>query len=253
MFDWIVLRKLIAGLLLPPSGPLLCAAAGLLLIRRRPRAGYALAWLGIASIFAFSLPIVSGYLIQEAGVEPALDLSRPVNAQAIVILGGGVRRNAPDYARDTLGILSLERVRYGAFIARKTGLPILVTGGVVWEGEAEAKLMRDTLQEEFKQPVRWVEDLSRNTYQNAIGSAAILKADGVSRVVLVSHAFDAKRARLEFEAAGLAVVSAPTGAGLAVEDSMRLTDFLPNPQALLSSYYATYELLAMLTRGFTSH
>ena len=62
---------------------------------------------------------------------PPVTLAQARSAQAIVILGGGVRRNAPEYGGDTVGRLTLDRVRYGAFVARATGLPVLVTGGVV--------------------------------------------------------------------------------------------------------------------------
>jgi uncharacterized SAM-binding protein YcdF (DUF218 family) len=50
-----------------------------------------------------------------------LDLAQVSNAQAIVILGGGVRREAPEYGGATLGGITLERVRYGARLARTTG------------------------------------------------------------------------------------------------------------------------------------
>ena len=70
--------------------------------------------------------------------------------------------------------------------------------------------MRAALEQEFNVPVRWTEDRSRNTHENAQLSAAILKRDGVKRVVLVMHGFDIRRARAEFVAAGIDVVPAPT-------------------------------------------
>jgi uncharacterized SAM-binding protein YcdF (DUF218 family) len=246
MTDWVVLRKLIAGFVLPPTGPLLCAVLGLVLARWRPRVGKALVWVGVCSLLAFSLPVVSKWLVHEAGGTVPLDLSRPLDAQAIVILGGGIRPKAAEYGRDTLSLLTLERVRYGAFVARKTGLPLLVTGGVVFEGEPEAELMRDALQDEFGLPVRWVEPRSRNTHENALYSAATLKASGVSRIVVVSHVFDARRARIEFESAGLQVILAPTGTGLLSSQPLSLVDFLPSARALLNSYYACYEFVALL-------
>ncbi len=247
--DWIVLRKLLAGMVLPPTGPLLCIVLGLICMRGYRRTGKALAWLGVGSLLAFSLPVVAAWLVEAAGGARALDLSKPVTAQAIVVLGGGVRRNAADYGGDTLAPLSLDRTRYGAFLARRTGLPLLLTGGVVSEGRPEAEVMRDALRQEFNLPVRWVETQSRNTRENARYSAHMLKADGISRVLLVSHLFDARRARLEFEAAGVHVTPAPTGSGQLHAEPMSVGDFLPSARALQLSYYACYELLALLLRN----
>lgn len=248
MMDWIVLRKMIGSLVLPPAGPLLCAVLGLIVLRRSRRVGYALAWLGVGSLLAFSLPVVATWLAETVGGGQPLSPNKPVTAQAIVVLGGGVRPNAAEYGGDTPGQLTLERTRYGAFLAKRTGLPLLVTGGVVYKGTAEAELMRNVLQHEFNTAVRWVENQSRNTRENAHYSAARLKADGISHVLLVSHLFDVRRARLEFESAGLQVTSAPTGSGQHTPQPMQVSDFLPSAGALRISYYASYELLGLIAR-----
>ena len=174
-----------------------------------------------------------------------MTLAQARSAQAIVILGGGVRRNALEYGGDTVGRLTLDRVRYGALVARATGLPVLVTGGLR-STRSEADVMRETLEREFGVPVRWTEDRSRNTRENAQFSAARLEKEGVKRVVLVAHGFDMRRARAEFTAAGLEVVPAPTF--VPGEGSFELTDLIPSVGALQASYYALYELLANLVR-----
>jgi uncharacterized SAM-binding protein YcdF (DUF218 family) len=60
-------------------------------------------------------------------------------------------------------------------------------------------------------PVRWVEPMSRTTHENAVRTAAMLKREGIDRIVLVTHVFDTRRAIAEFEAQGLSVVAAATG------------------------------------------
>src|SRR5262245_35691112 len=155
------MKKLITALVLPPTGALLLSMAGLLLLRRRPRLARALAWSGFLILFALSLPPVSWALNALVSDSPALDLRRSSQAQAIVVLGGGLRRNAPEYSGDTVNWLSLERIRYAAALARRTHLPVLVTGGRVHGGRPEAELMRDALESEFGVPVRWVETDSR--------------------------------------------------------------------------------------------
>jgi uncharacterized SAM-binding protein YcdF (DUF218 family) len=173
-----------------------------------------------------------------------VDLARVNQAQAIVIPGGGVRQYAPEYGGGgDLGHLSLDRVRYGAFLARRSGLPVLVTGGIDAGGYKEAELMAKALTEEFGVTPRWTETVARNTHESAVRSAAILRAAEIDRIVLVGHAFDIPRARAEFEAAGLRVLAAPTY--LARTTLAGPISYLPTPAALETSYYACYELLAL--------
>ncbi len=55
------------------------------------------------------------------------------NPEVIVILGGGRRKGAletpTEYKQQDLSPNSMERLRYGARLAKQTKLPILVTGG----------------------------------------------------------------------------------------------------------------------------
>jgi uncharacterized SAM-binding protein YcdF (DUF218 family) len=240
---------MLKALVLPPTGPLLVAALGLGTLHRFPRFGRALAFVGVISLLVLSIPAVSLSLRHYVGGSPMLDLDRARSAQAIVILGGGTRRDAPEYGGDTLGELTLERVRYGARVARLTGLPVLVTGGSVLGGETEAKLMRQSLEAEFSVGVRWAEDRSRNTHENALRSAAILHADGLNRVVLVAHDFDMRRASAEFAAAGIETIAAPTGLG--THETQGWLDYVPSLAGLQGSYYALYEILANFARNLS--
>lgn len=240
--DLFGIRKALTALVLPPTGPLLLAVAGLALRQTRQKLGRALTWAGVLVLLLLSLPFVSYALQRVVASSPALDISRARSAQAIVVLGGGVRRAAAEYGGDTLGRLTLERARYGAWLARKTGLPVLVTGGVVYGGTAEAALMKQALENEFGVPVKWAETKSRNTHENAVNSATILRALGIGTVILVAHGFDMRRAEAEFKAAGVNVIPAPTGIPSFRYDSP--LELLPSMAALQGSYYALYELLA---------
>jgi len=246
--DLLLWRKVLAAILLPPIGPLLVLVVGALVLGRWPRLGRGLVWAGIAVLALLSTGIVARGLLWAVDVSPTLRLEDARSAQAIVILGGGVR-DAPEYGGYTVARLSLDRVRYGARVARQTGLPVLVTGGTFWgDTPAEGVVMREVLEQEFGVPVKWVESRSRNTHQNAVRSAAILKPEEVKRVVLVAHSFDMRRAIAEFEAAGLEVVPAPTF--VPVPTRLEFGDFVPHVASLQWSYYALYEILANLARGW---
>lgn len=195
---------LVSAPLLPPFNGLLLVLAGLLWRRRW------LAWSGLALLWMLATPVVGNALMR--GLEgPALDLSQPDGAQAIVVLGGGRYREAPEFGADTVNSFTLERLRYAAWLQRRTGLPVLVTGGQPdGPGLSEGEAMRRVLVDEFRVPVRWVEAVSANTHENATLSAALLKPDGVERILLVTHGWHMPRAQRAFEQAGLAVVPAPT-------------------------------------------
>ena len=241
MFDSFVAKKVVGVLVLPPTGPLLVTMVGLLAIKRAPRLGRSLAWLGVVVLILLSMPIVATGLNLLLYSDGPIDLSRAQQAQAVVILGGGLRE-APEYGGVTMGRLTLDRVRYGARLARQTGLPVLVTGGAFDDSPAEADVMAQALEEDFGVEARWRESAAHNTHENAQFSAKILKRAGVERVLLVSHGFDVPRAKAEFEAAGLQVIPAPTYVPVFALEG--LVDLIPNMASLHGSYYACYELLA---------
>jgi uncharacterized SAM-binding protein YcdF (DUF218 family) len=231
------LKTFLRNLMLPPAGPLLLAIAGALLLRRRPRLARVLLALGLGSLWLFTLPVVADVLTRVASHYPPLDMVQPVDAQAIVILGGGGQRAyAPEYGGPAAEPLLLERLAYGAYLARSSGLPLLVTGNGI-----EAYAMRATLARNFGAPVRWMDDRAYDTFDNARNSARLLRADGVQRIVLVTSATHLWRATHEFTAAGLQVIPAPSGV-LAVRDQ-GVYRYLPDSMALVRSYLATYELL----------
>jgi uncharacterized SAM-binding protein YcdF (DUF218 family) len=240
------LRKVLGTLVLPPLGPFIVAFAGLLLLNRSPKLGRALAWLGFTALLVLSLPLVSKNLLKALEDSGPLNFAAARTAQAIVVPGGGLRHDALEYDGDTVGQFTLERVRYGAWVARRTGLPVLVSGGVVFDGSSEAQVMQKTLADEFGVAVKWAEAQSRNTHENALRSAEILRGAGVRRIVLISHGLDMRRARAEFEAAGMEVVPAPTM--LTTAKPSVLGDLIPSAGALRDSYFALYELLANAVR-----
>ena len=246
-----LVRKILTALLLPPAGPLLVALFGLLLARRRPRLGRALIAFALVSLFALSMPVVSHQLFGLLKDYPAIEDAKAKEAQAIVILSGGMRRNALEYGGDTVGQYSLERARYGARLARRAQLPVLVTGGIVFNGEPEAELMRKTLEQEFQVPVRWVESSSRTTAENAENSAALLKAAGIERVLLVTHAFHMERAVAAFTSAGLQTIPAPTHVHNPNPEREPFALWLmPNATSLRDSAVALHELLGNLAQRF---
>jgi uncharacterized SAM-binding protein YcdF (DUF218 family) len=238
------LKTLLKNVILPPAGPLLLAIFGVFLLKRRPLLARTCLILGLGSLWLLSTPVVSDALAALAEHYPPLDLRIGTGAQAIVILGGGGQRAfAPEYGGPSAEPQLLERLSYGAYIARKTGLPILVTGFHI-----EASAMRDTLLRNYDIDPRWVDDEAYDTFENARNSVRMLKADGVRRIVLVTRAAHMWRSVHEFTAAGIEVVPAPLG--ILAQRELGILRYVPDPEALLRAHAAIYELLGEPVRMF---
>jgi uncharacterized SAM-binding protein YcdF (DUF218 family) len=237
-------KTIFKHLLLPPAGLLVLAVIGLLLLPRRPRLGRTLLIISVASLWLLATPVVSDVLTQWAERYPTLNLADAANAQAIVVLGGGGQRGwAPEYSGPAAEPYLLERLAYGAYLAKKTGLPVLVTGFHV-----EAHAMHDTLLRNFDIEAKWIDDQAYDTFQNAQNSARMLKADGVQRILLVTRATHMGRSVEEFASTGLTVIPAPAGAYTRRDSG--IYRWLPDPDVLLRSHMAIYELLGEPVRQF---
>lgn len=246
LFVMFLLKKLLSSLILPPLGPLILIAAGLLLSLRRPRAGRMVAAFGLLTALALSTPATVKLLLDGLETAPPLDPRHLAEADAIVILAGGTRSYAPEFGGETVNALSLERTRYGARLARRSGLPVMVSGGAPQGGLSEGELMKASLEEDFNVPVRWVESRSRDTRENAEFCAAVLKPSGHRRIVLVTHAAHMRRSAEAFEAAGFTVWPAPTAHLLNRDPDKNALPSLPGMRSAYAGWYASHEWLGLL-------
>ena len=235
--------NLVSALLHPPLNLILLGAIGILLLKRRPRTGKILVVSALALLSLLSTPFVAETALQKLETLPALSPFDSV--QAIVVLGAGTYFNAPEYEGNTVNRLGLERIRYAARLHRLTRKPILATGGTpLGSNSSEAAQMRDVLEKEFRVPVRWIEEASGNTRDNAYKSFAILKKDGVSRIALVTHAWHMPRATREFEQAGFKVIPAATA--YTTRYKTDLSAFIPTAGALQKSSFFFHEVIGMI-------
>jgi len=243
--SWFV-TNLIAVFLMPPLNLLLLLATGLFLLFRGHRFARPVILIAFMLLWLFSTPYLSEAAMHflEEQTTP-LDISTK-NAEAIVILGGGTYFKAPEYGGlDTVSDYSLKRLRYGAKLQRETGKPVLVTGGKpVGNTLSEAQMMRAILEQEFNVPVRWTEETSDNTFENAQHSSSILHQEGIHKIYLVTHAFHMPRATEVFRRAGFDVVEAPTS--FTTRYRVDLLAFIPNASGLSNSRLFMHEIIGLL-------
>jgi uncharacterized SAM-binding protein YcdF (DUF218 family) len=249
-----LLNAIPRDLILPPANLFLLILIGLAIWRRWPRAGRIVAGAGLAALAVLSTNAGAAFLVRpvESMTAPLL-APEQAGAQAIVVLAAGRLRDAPEYeGRDIPDVLALARLRYAAHLQRRTGLPLLVSGGTGTKGlhagadensNALADAMAAALREDFGVPVKWIEPRSRDTFENAAFSAAMLRTDGIRRILLVTDAMHMPRARAAFERAGMEVVSAPT---LFFGGQARSPGaWVPSAEGMRRSWYAMYELLGI--------
>jgi uncharacterized SAM-binding protein YcdF (DUF218 family) len=252
-FIKMMLTTLIKTLLLPPAMQIMLILLGLLLWRWHRGLSRGCLWLGLLSLWLLSLPVVSGLL--HGGLETDYRVGRPIpvqapeQVQAIVVLGAGRHYRAEEYGGgDTLSHRALWRLRYGAFLAKRWDLPMIVSGGSErrFTGLSEAKIAADFLQHELGVSTVWLEGRSRNTWENAHFSKALLDKKGLSKVVLVTHAYHMRRSAYAFDRAGVEYIPMPTGSLATQASRAWWGSWLPTASGLQGSYLALHEYLGWL-------
>ncbi|MDO9287029.1 MAG: YdcF family protein [Aquabacterium sp.] len=249
----------VGTLLLPPVPLLLLALLGILLLPRWRGLGRALVLVAVLGLWAVCTTGV-GSLLTDALTRPppALSPERITSLArapktAILVLGAGRKLQAPEYGVVDMTPLALERLRYGLWLARQTRLPVGYSGGIGHgspAGATESDAARLVAQRDFGATLRWLEARSRDTNENARYSVAMLRAEGIEQVLLVTHGYHQRRALAAFDrairqsGATMRVIAAPMG--LQRPLGWALGDWLPNAEGLAMTRRALHEWLGRL-------
>ncbi len=107
--------------------------------------------------------------------------------------------------------------------------------------------MARSLQQDYIVNVRWQEGRSRTTWENAEYSAALLQAEGVKKIVLVTQSLHMRRARMIFEHVGFEVVAAPIDFDHEAAAKPWLLQLVPQLMAFVRSAQALHEYGGLLS------
>lgn len=255
-------KPTLVALLLPPVPWLVLMLVGARGLWRRRAWGWWLTLPGAFALWASCTTFVAEHLGRWL-LDPPPALSdaaraalRGPAAQAqkttIVVLGGG-RDPKPEYYRTSLSDVALERLRYGVWLARDTGLPLAFSGGLApgFDGPTEADIATRIAADEFRRPLQWSEGESRDTRENAALTLKLLRERGIAHIVLVTHEAHMPRALRDFARAGAAAGWAPTvtAAPIGTRDA-RLPwvagDFLPGNHGWFKTRYVLREWLGIV-------
>jgi uncharacterized SAM-binding protein YcdF (DUF218 family) len=250
-------KPLVAALLLPPVPLLLLVLVGARLMFRRRLLAWLIVLLAVSGLW-FSCTTALSTALQTWLLKPPPALTeaqinelKKAPRTAIVVLGGGRKLRAPEYALSTLSERGIERLRFGIWLSRETSLPMAFSGGVghgADGGTSEAEIAARIADREFGRPLKWTETESRDTRENALKTVPLLQAQGIEQVVLVTHGYHMTRALRNFQRADpggkLRLVPAPVG--LPPGGRLRLSDWLPSVQGFDGTRLVFHEWLGRL-------
>lgn len=196
-----VASKLLSFLIEPLFWVLVLLLSGLLLVRRRPRLGQRLSWLALIALVLSSWTSGPEVLVRELESRyPPASTVDPTRYAGVVVLGGALSYSKlwTEHNRVALNDQAERMTEAVALMRRYPHLRLLFTGGsgsVLADEQSEAQraqLFFDTMGVERARVV--YESRSRNTYENALFSAAVDGIDNKKPWLLLTSAFHMPRA-----------------------------------------------------------
>lgn len=230
------LKKIISYFILPPGLFIVIFLLIYILSRRRFFVKY------ISLFSALLLYAISIEPVKDALLIPLEDMyKRPISfkGDVIVVLGGGT------YNRGYLKGDSTKRLITGFVLHKRTGLPIVLSGGSALNNLPESSIMRQFLIElGVDESLIFTDRQSRDTRENAHYVKKLCNRLGCRSVILITSAYHMYRAVYAFEKAGLKVIPYPTD--YKTDRKYNLFSFFPKMSALNDTYRALREYIGIL-------
>jgi uncharacterized SAM-binding protein YcdF (DUF218 family) len=261
------LKPLLSFLVMPLTLGLIVAGSGWALSLRARRSawrsvGIVVTVVGAGIVWAASLQVSAVWLQDHVLVPPRALASTDIDAlraqgrrdkpgsSAIVVLGGGRKGLADEYGTSMLTELPMARLHYGVWLARATGLPLAYSGGVGWaqtDGASEADTAQQVATRDYRLPMRWIENQSRDTRENARLTVATLRQAGVRHIIVVTHASHMRRSLRAFrDAAGSEIEMTAAPMGFATLEDKWPLPWLPSAHGSAQVHAAWHEVIGLL-------
>lgn len=257
--DFLFLSKLLPLFFYPLGLVFLLSVVALILWWKYPR------WLPLPIFFSCVILFLGGnvwisnLLVKSLEWQYISTIDELPKAEAIVILGGGVKSMIPPAPMIEINEAG-DRVIYGAKLYKKGKSSLIITTGgrIPWRGgknlPSEAEDMTELLSL-FGIPESSIiqESKSFNTYDNAVNTRQILEKLNLNHILLVTSAIHMPRAVKIFEKQNIIVTPAPTDylvteADFLEEDNWQniLLNLFPNSGYLNNTTLAIKEYMGMM-------
>lgn len=241
---FLAIHHFLQDLLFPPFNSILIILLGLIMIKWRRKSGVSIIWIGVIFLYFQSIPLTA-YMVSQISHSPPLSHFEFESSQAIVVLGGGVNTNSPEYP-GSIGEETSTTVRltYAAYLAKQDPSKLIVTSGGAKGYISEAEVMRDMLHDIYgvKNQIL-VEGASMDTEENARFVARILLPMHIKNIVLVTQEFHMQRAMMLFRKYGLNPSAAATDRYYKICSINPVLLFIPNVFSMYQTALVLHELL----------
>jgi uncharacterized SAM-binding protein YcdF (DUF218 family) len=243
----LIVSRTLQSLLLPPTGLLLLMAAGFAVKGICRMFGRLLIATGFILLYVVSVEPVSDALIRplERAYPPLGAAPKGRSADAVVVLGGGVRDLAWIGLDPEPSEMSLERVVAAIRLVRSSHLPLVLVGGSgdpskPGIGDADA-MARAALGLGVPRRDLMVIGTAQNTVESAAAVGERLKG---KRIILVTSGFHMRRSVGMFRKKGFQVIPAPCGYR-GEKNALTFRSFIPRADCLYTSHVALAEYLSL--------
>lgn len=200
----LLLVKWLYAWLLPIGCIIVALAALTIYLFKRRVPGRKPLLLIVVLLYGLSLQPVCNFIMKP--LENAYTPSPELDGDVIVLLGGGTRAGVPDIdGTGQVGSAAANRFLTAVRMQRKTGLPIILSGGAVLAYDAnEAEIdKRMLLSLGVSEEKIFIDDQSRNTAENARFTKRICDEQGWSKPIVVTSAFHMPRSAQFFRREGM--------------------------------------------------
>lgn len=249
-----VIKKIVSAFLLPPGiFILLLTGAGVVLSMRKKRA-VGIFNLAMAALLWSLATVPVADMLMAPLERPYADLKKPAG-DVIVLLGGGIAEGVPDFSgKGAPSADMLSRIVTAVRLQRQLGVPIIVSGGRVYQNiSSEAGIARRLLTDLGVSEKKIIlEENSRDTFENARYTGEIIKNRGFERPIVLTSAYHLRRALYLFEKAGLRVTAFPANFRTASGRRYGWQDLLPSTGSLGTTSDALHEYLGLLYYRMTA-
>lgn len=244
------MKSLVIALLMPPGIAILCALLALYFLFRMKKR---------AATFFLMLSIILGWMLSTEAMGRLLTTGlisqvnhrqdmAPQDAEMLVILTGGMR-----YTGQEIGWLpemeSFQRLAAAMEVHQKLNsrTPILVSGGKTAGPHypSESFVLKKRFDKDNARILPFIlEEISTNTYENALQSAHIIQDRGASRILLVTSEEHMLRALAAFRGRGIDPL--PLRVYTMSRGPLSWKDYLPSFKGVKTNATAIYEIYAIV-------